>query len=60
MSGLREEIAKIIDGVAFRPQYISGEGLTETEREKWLRARNVALFKSDQIGEAIKKAVAEA
>lgn len=56
---LRLTIAKIINGPAFRPRHISGEGLSETEKEKWLRARNVALFQADQIGNAIKKAVAE-
>lgn len=45
----REEIARIIDGVGFRPQHISGAGLSETEKEKWLRARNAAYYKADAI-----------
>jgi hypothetical protein len=45
----REQIARIINGVAFRPKHISGDGLNETEKEKWLRARNVAYWKADTI-----------
>jgi hypothetical protein len=45
----REEVARIINGVAFRPNHISGVGLSETEKEKWLRARSVAYYKADQI-----------
>lgn len=56
---LRMAIAKIIDGTAFRPQHVSGEGLSETEKEKWLRARNSALFKADQIKDALKTRLAE-
>jgi hypothetical protein len=59
MGNLRETFAKIIDGTAFRPQYVSGEGLSETEKEKWLRARNSALFKSDQIFDALKARLSE-
>lgn len=59
-SSFREGIAKIIDGVAFRPAHVSGEGLSETEKEKWLRARNAALFKAEQIGDLLKAWVAEA
>jgi hypothetical protein len=56
---LRETFAKIIDGMAFRPRHISGDGLSETEKEKWLRARNVALFKADQIHQAIQARLRE-
>jgi hypothetical protein len=46
----RDEIAKIIDPLAFRPQHVNGPFESETEKEKWLRARNVAYYKADQIG----------
>lgn len=45
----REAIARLIDPIAFRPKHIIGEGLSETEKEKWLRARNVAYYTADAI-----------
>lgn len=49
VSVTREAIAKQINGVAFRPRHVDGPFENETEREKWLRARYVALYKADAI-----------
>ncbi len=43
-----EEAAKEIDPIAFRPQHM-GDELTETDKEMWLRRRNVALYKAGRI-----------
>jgi hypothetical protein len=54
----RDVIARIINGVAFRPAYISGEGLSETQKEKYLRARSVAYYQADCILAEMDKASA--
>lgn len=45
----RETIARIIDGVPFRPVNIDGPFESETTKEHFLRRRNSAYYKADQI-----------